>query len=132
MNCHTQIHPESELLAPLFDSYTTGMPMEWVRIHDTPDYAYFNHSAHVTRGVGCNECHGQIQTMEVVYQSETLSMGWCLSCHRDPAPHVRDPKLVTQLEWGWDMNAAERLAEGQKWVDHNNLQPSQDCTTCHR
>ena len=132
MNCHTQIHPESEYIKPLAESYNTGMPMEWVKVHDSPDYAYFNHSAHVTRGVSCVECHGRVDTMEVVYQHETLGMGWCLSCHRDPAPHVRDPDLVTQLEWGWDMGAAERIAEGAKWLDANHLQPNQDCSTCHR
>ena len=132
MNCHTQIHPESADLAPLHESYRTGNPVEWVRIHDLPDYSFFNHSAHVTRGVSCVECHGRVDTMEVVWQVESLSMGWCLSCHRDPDPHLRNPDLITQLEWGWDMGGAERLAEGQRWRDINDLQPSQDCTTCHR
>ncbi|MDG2094640.1 MAG: cytochrome c3 family protein, partial [Phycisphaerales bacterium] len=101
MNCHLQIHPDSEKLEPLVDSYKTGMPVEWIRIHDLADYAYFNHAAHVNRGVSCVECHGRIDTMEVVYQAETLSMKWCLDCHREPEPHLRDPGLVTQLEWGW-------------------------------
>lgn len=132
MNCHTQIHPESVNLEPLWESYSTGRPVEWIRIHDLPDYAFFNHSAHVTRGVSCVECHGRVDTMEVVWQEHSLSMGWCLECHRDPAPHLRDPDLVTQLEWGWDMEDAERLAEGERWRDINDLHPSQDCTTCHR
>lgn len=132
MNCHAQIHPESELLDPLFESYATGNPIEWVRVHDLPDYSFFNHSAHVAKGVSCVECHGRVDTMEVVWQVETLSMGWCLSCHREPEPHLRDPDLVTQLEWGWDMDDAELLAEGAKWFEAGQLQPSQDCTTCHR
>lgn len=132
MNCHMQIHPESESIKPLLESYTTGMPMEWIRVHDTPDYAYFNHSAHVTRGVSCVECHGRIDTMETVYQHETLSMGWCLECHRHPAPNVRNPDLVTQLEWGWDMSDAQRLAEGAHWVELNEIRTLQDCSTCHR
>ena len=132
MNCHLQIHPDSESIKPLFESYTTGMPMEWVRVHDSPDYTYFNHSAHVTRGVSCVECHGRIDTMEIVYQHETLSMGWCLDCHRHPAPNVRNPDLVTQLEWGWDMSEAERLAEGAHWVERNEIRTLQDCSTCHR
>jgi hypothetical protein len=70
--------------------------------------------------------------MEHVWQEHTLSMGWCLECHRNPAPHVRNPDLVTQLEWGWDMDAAERIAEGDRWLEINDLHPSQDCTTCHR
>ena len=132
MNCHTQIHPESVKLAPLHESYETGMPVPWIKVHDSPDYVYFDHSAHVTRGVSCVSCHGRIDTMETVYQHERLSMGWCLECHREPAPHVRNPDLVTQLEWGWDMSAAERLAEGAHWLGINHLQPSQDCSTCHR
>jgi hypothetical protein len=108
------------------------MPIEWVRVHDLPEYAYFNHSAHVTRGVSCVECHGRVDTMETVYQFAPLSMGWCLNCHREPDPHVRNPDLVTQLEWGLDMSEAQRLAESKKWRAHNNLNPSQDCSTCHR
>ena len=132
MNCHTMIHPDSENIKPLKDSWETGRPMEWVRVHDLPDYSFFSHSAHVTRGVSCVECHGRVDTMEIVQQVKPLSMGWCLECHRDPEPHLRDPSLVTQLEWGWDMSDAERLAEGVKWRDRNNLHPSQDCSTCHR
>ena len=132
MNCHAQIHPQSENLQPLFESYETGMPIEWVRVHDLPQYTYFNHSAHVTRGVSCVECHGRVDTMEVVYQHETLSMGWCLDCHRNPVPHVRNPDLVTQLDWGLDMTAAERIADSESWLAINNLNPSQDCSTCHR
>ena len=132
MNCHSQIHPLSEKLQPLFESYETGMPIEWVRVHDLPQYAYFNHSAHVTRGVSCVECHGRIDTMEVVYQHEPISMGWCLNCHRNPDPHVRNPSLVTQLDWGLDMSAAQRIADSASWRAFNNLNPSQDCSTCHR
>jgi hypothetical protein len=132
MNCHSKIHPQSEKLKPLFESYETGMPIEWVRVHDLPQYVYFNHSAHVTRGVSCVECHGRIDTMETVYQHERLSMGWCLECHRNPDPHIRNPSLVTQLEWGLDMSAADRIANSATWRAFNNLNPSQDCSTCHR
>ncbi|MEE2906752.1 MAG: cytochrome c3 family protein [Planctomycetota bacterium] len=132
MNCHLQVHPNSEKLEPLFKSYETGLPVEWIRVHDLPDYAYFNHAAHINRGVSCVECHGRIDTMEVVHQVKTLSMKWCLDCHREPEPHLRNPDLVTQLEWGWAMTDAERLAEGTKWSEINQLQPSQDCSTCHR
>jgi hypothetical protein len=132
MNCHSQIHPKSTKLAPLFESYETGMPIKWVRVHDLSQFAYFDHSAHVTRGVSCVECHGRIDTMEVVYQHEYLSMGWCLNCHRDSNQHIRNPELVTQLDWGIDMTLAERIAIGIDWRSMNNLNPSQDCSTCHR
>jgi hypothetical protein len=89
MNCHDKIKTDSEKLAPLRDSYETGMPIEWVRIHDLPDFSYFDHSAHVTRGVGCVSCHGRVDLMEVVRQEEPLSMGWCLDCHRNPEPELR-------------------------------------------
>jgi len=132
MNCHAQIHPKSEKLAPLFESYETGMPIKWVRVHDLPQYSYFNHSAHVTRGVSCVECHGRIDTMDVVYQHEKLSMGWCLDCHRNPDKHIRDPKLVTQLDWGVGQTEEELETNGANWRAFNHLDPSQDCSTCHR
>jgi formate-dependent nitrite reductase cytochrome c552 subunit len=108
------------------------MPVEWIRVHDLPDYTYFSHAAHVTRGVSCVECHGRIDKMEVVYQQETLSMGWCLNCHRDPESSLRDPALVTDLAWGYDRDDAQRRAEGRRWLELNNIDPSQRCSTCHR
>ncbi len=140
-NCHTQIHKDSPKLAPLWDSYETGKPVEWIRVHDLPDYAYFNHSAHVSRGVSCVECHGRIDKMETVYQHETLSMGWCLDCHRDPGSRVRDPQLVTNLAWGlkldpatgkWVMDDDLQRDESHRWIELNQLAPSQNCSTCHR
>ena len=131
-NCHTKIHKDSPKLEPLWQSYETGQPMQWVRVHDLPDFAYFNHAAHVNRGVSCVECHGRIDKMETVYQQETLSMGWCLSCHRHPTTRVRDPKLVTQLGWGFNWTEEQRREEGLKWIEMNDLAPSQDCSTCHR
>ena len=80
MNCHTQIHKDSTKLKPLWESYESGRPVEWIRVHDLPDFVFFNHSAHVTRGVSCVECHGRVDKMEVVHQHEMLSMGWCMRC----------------------------------------------------
>ncbi len=131
-NCHTQIHKHSPNLKPLWESYETGNPMQWVRVHDLPDYAYFSHTAHVTRGVSCVECHGRSDKMDVVYQHETLSMGWCLQCHRDPEARVRDPALVTNLAWGFDREEEERREDGHKWIELNQLKPSENCSTCHR
>ena len=99
MNCHSHIRASSEQLIPVRSSYATGMPVEWIRVHDLPDFVYFNHSAHVRRGVGCVSCHGRIDTMDVVYQVEELSMGWCLDCHRNPERHLRPAEYVTQLDW---------------------------------
>lgn len=129
MNCHGTIRPESEKLAPVRDSFTTGMPVEWVRVHDLPDFVYFNHSAHVRRGVGCVECHGRVDRMETVYWSEPLSMAWCLSCHRHPEAHLRPPDEVTNMEW---KAPEDRLVYGAKLREANGINPPTDCSTCHR
>ncbi len=100
MNCHTNIRKNSEALKPLHHSWETGQPVRWTKVHDLPDYVYFNHSAHVNHGVGCIECHGRIDRMDVVHQEKPLSMGWCLECHRDPASHLRPREVaVTDMNW---------------------------------
>jgi hypothetical protein len=129
MNCHAKIRTTSPKLVALRESYTTGMPIPWVKVHDLPDYAYFNHSAHVRRGVGCVECHGRVDKMEVVYQAQTLSMGWCLDCHRNPEPRLRPVDQVTNMAWQPEGDRAEL---GRKLRAALNLNPSQDCSTCHR
>lgn len=130
MNCHTQVKPQSPKLAAVKESYETGLPVEWTRIHKLPDFAYFDHSAHVNRGIGCVSCHGRIDRMEVVYQEKPLSMGWCLECHRAPEINLRPTDRITNL--GWDqtteMNADERKALAEKY----HINPSEDCSTCHR
>ena len=132
INCHEKIAPTSHKLDPVRDSFVSGLPVQWIKVHDLPDYVYFNHSAHVTRGVSCVECHGRIDTMERVYQHERLSMGWCLECHRTPDPHIRNPDLVTQLDWGLDIALRDLLETSAEWRAFNSLNPSQDCSTCHR
>ncbi len=130
MNCHTQVRPESPKLAKVRESYDTGLPVEWVRVHKLPDFAYFDHSAHVNRGVGCVSCHGRIDTMEVVYQSSPLSMGWCLDCHRDPVDKLRPPGTITNLAFDpvTELSESERLSLKNKF----HISPSEDCSTCHR
>ncbi len=129
MNCHQAIQPESEILAPIRDSYATGMPVEWMRVHDLPDFVYFNHSAHVRRGVGCVECHGRVDEMETVYQAESLSMAWCLDCHRNPDPKLRPLEAITNMAWAPDGNP-EIL--GRELRTANGINPPTDCSTCHR
>ncbi len=138
MNCHTQIWKDSPKIKPLVDSYTQGTPVMWERVHQLPNYAYFSHAAHITRGVSCYECHGRVDRMVEVYQSQPLSMGWCLDCHRNPEPRIRDPKLVFDLGWSFENDAeakaqfASQIDYGRHWRQFNNLNPSQDCSTCHR
>jgi len=129
MNCHSAIRTNSEKLIPIRQSYATGMPVEWIRVHDLPDYVYFNHSAHVRRGVGCVSCHGRIDGMEVVYQVEALSMGWCLDCHRNPEKHLRPVEFVTQLDW---IPEDDQLVLGRRLREEYDINPKVDCNTCHR
>ena len=130
MNCHTQIRPESPKLTKVKESYTTGLPVEWTRIHKLPDFAYFDHSAHVNRGIGCVSCHGRIDKMEVVYQKSPLSMGWCLDCHRNPDINLRPLDKITTLSFdsATDLTEDERLDLKKKY----HIAPSEDCSTCHR
>ena len=99
MNCHTTIRPNSAKLAPVIASARTGEPVPWVKVHNLPDYTYFDHSAHVNVGVGCNECHGRVDQMDVVRTVEPLNMAWCLDCHREPASRLRPRDQVTNMEW---------------------------------
>ena len=98
MNCHSQIKTTSPVLEVVRESYKTGDPVPWVRIHQAPDYVYFNHSVHVNRGVSCVECHGKINEMTTVYHAKPHSMSWCLDCHRNPDARIRDPKDVFNLD----------------------------------
>lgn len=130
MNCHSRIHTESAKLALVRESYETGKPVEWVRVHDLPDYAYFNHAAHVRRGVSCVSCHGRIDQMEVVKQQEPLSMGWCLDCHRNHEPHIRPLDQVTNL--GWTPPEGDDSWKDQLFIPADELHPQESCSTCHR
>ena len=132
MNCHNQVKTDSPLLAVVRDSYASGDPVPWVKIHQAPDYVYFNHSVHIARGVSCVQCHGQINEMDVVHQAKPLSMGFCLECHREPEKFVRDPKLVTQLDWKHPGGEAGQLEDGKKFVHDWNIKPPQSCSGCHR
>jgi len=129
MNCHTQIKTDSPHIKKIKESYDTGEPIEWVKVHMLPDYAYFNHSRHVNSGVSCVSCHGRIDQMEVVRQVEPLSMSWCLECHRNPDPHIRPKSEVTNLSWEPNVDALEL---GRKLVKEYGINPREDCSTCHR
>ena len=131
MNCHTTVsHRLARSCCRSARATPPACRCEWVRVHDLPDYVYFNHSAHVRRGVGCVTCHGRVDTMEVVYQVEPLSMGWCLDCHRNPEQHLRPVEFVTQMDWvpDEDQLAARRRAAAR----HTTSTRPTDCTTCHR
>jgi ferredoxin len=95
MNCHSQIWADSPYLEPVRESWRTGKPIKWIKVHDLPDYVYFNHSIHVNKGVGCSTCHGNVTEMPLIYQASSLQMEWCLKCHRNPAPNLREQKTCT-------------------------------------
>ncbi|MBP7798182.1 MAG: cytochrome c3 family protein [Thermoanaerobaculaceae bacterium] len=129
LNCHQRIRTESPKLKPVWDAAAGGPPVAWVKVHDLPDYVYFNHSAHVRRGVGCESCHGRIDRQEVVRQVAPLSMGWCLDCHRDPDPHLRPLEAVTAMGW---TPAGDRRVLGRGLREAAGGAPSVQCWTCHR
>jgi Cytochrome c3 len=129
MNCHQQIWVGSEMLAPVRDSFRTGVPIEWSRVHRLAEFAYFNHSVHVNKGVGCTTCHGPVNNMPLMWQHGTLLMEWCLDCHRKPELYVRDKKDVFSVDWEPPSNQAEI---GKKLVDEYRIQSLIHCSTCHR
>lgn len=137
MNCHAQIKganydkatESNPLLAPVLASFQTDLPVPWVRVHKIPDYAFFDHSRHVNRGVGCESCHGRIDQMEVVYQAQPLSMAWCLECHRSPESFLRPVDQVTKMGYTPE---GEQIAAGLALKQQMNINPPQDCSGCHR
>jgi hypothetical protein len=128
MNCHSMIHTESPKLELVREAAATGEAIPWVRVHDLPDYAYFNHAAHLAAGVGCSSCHGRVDHMEVVHQEHTLSMGWCLDCHRNPDQHIRPISEITNMAFDLENNAEA----GAALRAAHHIAPKQNCSTCHR
>ncbi|MCX6944310.1 MAG: cytochrome c3 family protein [Opitutales bacterium] len=131
MNCHSHVKKDSPLLAVVRRSYETGESVPWVKIHQTPDHVYFNHAIHVNRGVSCVECHGKINEMEVVAHDQSLSMGFCLDCHRDPAGRVRDPADIYNLNSA-PLAVKSGAAAANKFLTDRNIKPPQSCSGCHR
>lgn len=129
MNCHRVIGTDNEKLLPVRESWSTGEPIKWVRVHMLPGYAYFNHEAHLHAGVGCASCHGRIDNMEVVQQAKPLSMSWCLSCHRDPDQSLRPESEITNMAW---TPPADQEEFAKRVKAEKNINPPVDCSGCHR
>jgi Cytochrome c7 and related cytochrome c len=130
MTCHSQIWTNAALLAPVRDSLANNTPITWNRVTDLPDYVYFNHKIHIAKGVGCESCHGIIQNMALTQKARTLTMGFCLDCHRDPAPNLRPPDAIFNTNW-------HRTAETPPAADlmqhyHVGGRNLTDCSICHR
>jgi hypothetical protein len=129
MNCHSQIFKDSPTLEPVRASFRDGTALEWVKVHDLPDFVYFNHSAHVNKGVGCTTCHGPIDKMAFVWQEQSLLMEWCLDCHRAPEKYLRPKSEVYSVAW---QPPADQLELGRKLIAEYGVKTSVSCSTCHR
>lgn len=117
------------MLEPVRESFRTDKSIRWIRVHDLPDYVYFNHSIHVAKGVGCTTCHGQVNKMPLMWQESTLQMTWCLDCHRHPERFVRPRSEVFSVTY---VPPTDQLALGRKLVKEYHIQSLTSCSTCHR
>lgn len=129
MGCHGQIWSQSPLLEPVRQSYFSDQPIRWRRVHDLPDFVFFDHSAHVRRGVGCESCHGRVDTMGRVYAVAPLTMKWCLDCHRDPIAHLRPPEAATVMGW---TPPEPQPSYGRRLAAELAIRAPTHCTGCHR
>jgi hypothetical protein len=155
MACHQQVQKDNPKLEPVRASWKSGQPVEWVQLHRTPDYVFYNHAAHVNRGISCASCHGQVNRMSVVRHEKPHSMAWCLECHRHPEKFLRPETQITSLDWkpDWekpadfvakygqpkdakdDWSKKEKLTQeeiGRTLKERWNIQPTINCQGCHR
>ena len=131
MTCHSQIWTNAAMLQPVRDSWNTGEPLKWTRVHDLPDYSYFDHSIHVAKGIGCSTCHGRVDLMPLTFQSTSLQMEWCLSCHRAPEKFIRPKDQVFNMTYELP---ADQKQLGAKLVKDYHVVKQQltNCSVCHR
>jgi hypothetical protein len=128
MNCHAEIWKDSPTLEPVRASYASDRSLEWTKVHDLPDFVYFDHSIHVAKGIGCASCHGRVDLMNLTSQTSTLHMEWCLSCHRSPESFVRPRSEVFNMSWV----ASDQSELGARLVAEHGIDAREDCTVCHR
>lgn len=129
MNCHSQIWTEAPVLEPVRASWRNETPIEWTRVNDLPDFAYFNHSIHINKGIGCYSCHGPVDQMPLMYQEHAMQMEWCLNCHRHPELHVRPREEVFNMAY---RPPDDQLELGRRLVREYKIKSFTDCWTCHR
>ncbi len=145
MNCHAQIWTNSDMLRPVRESYRSGKPIHWIRVNDLPDYVYFDHSIHIHKGIGCNDCHGPVDRMPLMYPQYTLQMEWCLNCHRDPEKFLRPRDQVFNMRYLKPSGRFPVSLDGKTFTDQHSLgdylsvkyqvrTPTDitSCDTCHR
>jgi hypothetical protein len=129
MNCHSQIWSDSPTLEPVRNSFKTGQPLKWNRVHDLAEFVYFDHSVHINKGVGCVSCHGRVDKMPLMRKANTLQMEWCLNCHRHPERYVRPMAAVFDMKWEAPHDGG---ALGRQLVAERGIQSLTSCSTCHR
>lgn len=130
MTCHSQLFTDQPVLAPLLSAYRSGVAFRWQRLHKLPDFVYFNHSIHVSKGVGCVSCHGQIDQMPLTARVAPLTMQWCLDCHRNPESQLRPADAVFNLRW----QPHDGTPTGAQLLRayHIDKRRLTDCSICHR
>jgi len=132
MNCHSQIWLDSPVLEPVRASYRNNTSIPWVKVHDLPDFVYFDHSIHVAKGIGCATCHGRVDRMNLMWQENSLQMEWCLGCHRAPERYVRPRDQVFSMSWTPADSDTDQTTLGKKLVAEYHIESRDDCSTCHR
>jgi hypothetical protein len=142
MNCHSQIFSNAPFLEPVRASFNSNTPLRWTRVHDLPDFVYFDHSIHVNKGVGCTTCHGQVDRMPLMWQANSLQMQWCIDCHRNPERNVRPRDAVFRVDYKQPSSQTPVTVGGQTFTDQLELgkalvteyqiQKLTSCSTCHR
>jgi hypothetical protein len=132
MNCHSQIWKDSPMLEPVRASFRTGTAIEWTRVHDLPDFVYFNHSIHINKGIGCETCHGRVDQMPLMRQVASLRMEWCLDCHRHPEEYVRPREYITTMGYQPDGNQEEIGRRLVKEYGIQDVRALTSCSVCHR
>jgi hypothetical protein len=130
MTCHSQLYTDASMLKPVIDSWKSGVPLHWNRVYQLPDFVYFNHSIHVAKGVGCVSCHGRVDEMPLTRRVVSLSMQWCLDCHRDPQKFLRPREKVFDL--AWQPKDQQRLGAELVRAYHIDTGRMTDCSLCHR
>ncbi len=124
MNCHSEVWSTSPMLEPVRESFRTGQSIRWTRVHDLPDYVYFNHSIHVNKGIGCESCHGRVDRMPLTWQVNSLQMEWCLDCHRDPAKNLRPREFITTM--GYQPEGGQEAMGSRLMKEYNILDTRTD------
>jgi hypothetical protein len=129
MSCHSQVWADAPMLEPVRESWRTGKALEWTRVHDLPEFVYFNHSIHVNKGMSCAVCHGRVDQMPLVWKVNTLHMSWCLDCHRQPEKYIRPKEEVFNMAY---VPQEDQLALGARLVQEYKVRKLTDCSVCHR